>query len=128
MWIWSYITGNFGLIAVVAALVIALGAVAWFARNWKVAVAALVVLGGGFAYMQIDKNAYQRRVAEEHAAQVKQLHDQIAKRDAAAEADAKRAQQDADEIAKLKELANATPANNSACLDRAAADRVRSIR
>jgi positive regulator of sigma E activity len=73
MWFLSYWAANFALIIVVTLAVVALGAVAWFAKNWKVAVAAAAVLAAGFAYMQIDKSAYQRRVAEEAAAQVKLL-------------------------------------------------------
>ncbi|RTL52887.1 MAG: hypothetical protein EKK40_06990 [Bradyrhizobiaceae bacterium] len=42
--------------------------------------------------------------------------------------DAKRAQDDADKIAQLEKLANATPTNNSPCFDSDAAGRVRSIR
>ncbi|NGX98718.1 MAG: hypothetical protein G4V63_26980, partial [Candidatus Afipia apatlaquensis] len=67
MWALSYIGANWALILVVALGIIALGAVAWFAKNWKVAVAALLILGAGLAYQHIDKTAYQRRVSEEAA-------------------------------------------------------------
>jgi glucan phosphoethanolaminetransferase (alkaline phosphatase superfamily) len=128
MWLLSYIGGNFALILVVFLAVVALGAVAWFAKNWKVAVTAVVILGAGFAYMQIDKNAYQRRVAEETAAEVNALKARIALTNAAAEREAKRAIADAEQISELKRKASETPPNAGECFDAAAADRVRSIR
>lgn len=128
MWFLSYIGSNFALILVVTLAVIAVGAVAWFAKNWKVAVAALVILAAGFAYMQIDKNAYQRRVAEEAAAEVNALKVQIALTNAAAERDAQRAIADAEQISELKRKASDTPANSGECFDVNAADRVRAIR
>jgi thiol:disulfide interchange protein len=128
MWLLSYVGSNFGLIIMVALSVAALGAVAWFAKNWKVAVAAAVVLALGFAYMQVDKNAYQRRVSEEAREQVEILQRRLGALQLTAKADAARSAEDQKRIAELERLASETPPNTGACLDRDAARRVRAIR
>lgn len=127
-WTASYIGSNFALILVVALAVIALGAVAWFAKNWKVAVAAAVVLGLGLAYQQIDKNAYQRAVAEQAAAKVAILQGRLDALNKVAEADAARAAEDALYIAALEANAGITPPNNGPCLDADAAKRIGGIK
>lgn len=127
-WALSYIGSNFALILVVVIAVVALGAVAWFAKNWKVAVAALAVLAAGLAYQHIDKNAYQRRVSEEAAAQVKVLQgrlDTLAKQSAA---DAARAKADADYIEALEALASETPPNDTPAIDKGTANRIGAVK
>jgi hypothetical protein len=128
MWALSYLGSNFGPIIVCTLTVVALGAIAWFARNWKVAVAAAAVLAAGFAYMHIDKTAYQRRVAEEAAAQVKLLKDRLASIERVNEQYASKVLIDSKTIAELKRKASETPKNDSPCLDADAARRVQSIR
>ena len=100
----------------------------WFAKNWKVGVAAIAVLACGLAYQQIDKNAYQRRVSEEAAQQVKMLQGRLEALAAVNEADAKRASDDAATIDALRETAANTPANDTPCLDTNAAKRIGDIR
>jgi apolipoprotein N-acyltransferase len=126
-WAASYIGSNFALILVVALAVIALGAVAWFAKNWKVAVAAVVVLGLGLAYQQIDKNAYQRAVAEQAAAKVAILQDRLDALTKVSEADAARAAEDALYIAALEAQAGTTPPNGGPCIPADAAKRIGGI-
>jgi len=128
MWALSYIGANWALILVVVLAVAALGAIAWFAKNWKIAVAALIVLGLAFTYQQIDKSAYQRRVNEEKAKEVKLLKERIATLSKVNEEHAERAINDATEIGRLEADASVTPANDSPCLDRDAAERVFRIR
>ena len=127
-WTASYIGSNFALILVVVLAVVALGAVAWFAKNRKVAVAAVVVLGLGLAYQQIDKNAYQRAVAEQAAAKVAVLQGRLDALNKVAEADAARAAEDALYIAALEANAGITPPNNGPCLDADAAKRIGGIK
>lgn len=127
-WALSYIGSTWALILVVVLAVVALGAVAWFSRNWKVAVAAIIVLALGLAYQQIDKNAYQRAVSEQAAAQVKALQARVALLNAVTKQDAERAAKDAAEIEQLREHAGQTPANTSPCLDDGAAARIGAIR
>jgi predicted negative regulator of RcsB-dependent stress response len=127
-WLLSYVWANFALIAVVTLAVVGLGLLAFFLKNWKAALIAVVILGAGFGYMWIDKNAYQRRVSEEAAEKVSALENHIQKLNVASEADSKRAAEDAIKIAELEAKANETPANNGACLDIDSARRVRDIK
>ena len=131
-WIGSYLAANFALVTVTGLAVAALGAIAFFARNWKAAVAAAAVLGAGFAYQQIEKSAYQRRVAEEAAAQVDQLKQRLNVLNAASEQDARRAAADQARISDLEEQARAKPAatdqSRHVCFDRTATRRVSAIR
>lgn len=128
MWALSYIGSNFALILVVVIAVIALGAVAWFARNWKVAVAALLVLGAGLAYQHIDKTAYQRRVSEEAAAEVATLKGRLVTLQKQTAADAERAKADAAYIEALEVLAGDTPPNDTPAIDKNTANRIGAIK
>lgn len=128
MWLLSYLGSNFGLVIACTIAVIALGAVAWFTRNWKVAVAAAVVLGLGFAYMAIDKAAYQRRVSEEAKAQVVLLQGRLATIQLTNAVYAKRLSEDGARISDLEKQASETPKNDSPCFDADAARRVRAVR
>ena len=127
MWLLSYLGANFALVLVVVLAVVALGTVAWFAKNWKVAVAAACVLAAGLAYQQIDKTAYQRRVSEEAAARVTVLQGRLDTLQAVNQADAVRALAANARIAELEALAAQTPANDTACLPEDAAKRVGDI-
>lgn len=128
MWALSYLGANFALVLVVVLAVVALGAVAWFAKNWKVAVAAACVLAAGLAYQQVDKTAYQRRVSEEAAARVAVLQGRLDTLQAVNTADAERALAANARIAELEVLAAQTPANDASCLPEDAAKRVGDIR
>ena len=108
--------------------VVALAAVAWFARNWKVAVAAIVILAAGLAYQQIDKAAYQRAVNEQKARELRVLQDRINTLSEINRADAKRAAQSEATINALREKASHTPANNSPGLPKDAAERIGDIK
>jgi CBS-domain-containing membrane protein len=128
MWFLSYLGANFALILVVVMLVVALGAIAWFAKNWKVAVAAILLVCAGLGYQQIDKNAYQRRVSEEAAQQVKVLQDRLTTLQDVSKADAERALAANAIITELERTASMTPANDGPCLDAGAAARVGDIK
>lgn len=128
MWALSYLGSTWGLILVVALCVIALGALAWLSANWKLAVGAALILAAGFAYMQVDKQAYGRRIAEESAARVERLEKQISTMNQAAAEHARQTVEDATRIADLESKVNDTPPNAQRCLDRAGARRVRDIR
>lgn len=126
-WAASYIGSNFALITVVVLVVVALATIAWFARNWKVAVAAVIVIAVALAYQQIDKNAFERALHEQKARELAVLRKQITELAKINQADTERALADAAEIARLEALAGATPPNDRACLDTDAARRVRAI-
>jgi hypothetical protein len=78
--------------------------------------------------MHIDKAAYQRRVAEEAAAQVKVLQGRLDTVNAINSAYNARYSTDQKAIAQLKKAASETPKNDAACLPLDAARRVRSIK
>lgn len=128
MWALSYIGSTWVLILVIALCVVALGALAWLSANWKLAVAAALILAAGFAYMHVDKQAYGRRVAEENAARVDRLEKQISTMNKTAAEHARRTVEDAAHIADLESKVNDTPPNAQRCLDRGGARRVRDIR
>lgn len=128
MWFLSYLGANFALIIVVVLLVIALGAIAWFAKNWKVAVAAILLVCAGLGYQQIDKNAYQRRVSEEAAERVAVLQGRLDTLQAVSQADAERALKASAIITELERTASMTPPNAGPCLDEGAAGRVGDIK
>ena len=86
------------------------------------------MLGLGLAYQQIDKNAYQRAVAEQAAAKVAVLQGRLDALNKVAEADAARAAEDALYIAALEANAGITPPNNGPCLDADAAKRIGGIK
>lgn len=124
MWLLSYLGANFALVLVFVLAVVALVAVAWFAKNWKFAVAAACVLAAGMAYQQVDKTAYQRRVSEEAAAKVAVLQGRLDTLQAVNAADSERALAANARIAELEALAAQTPANEMACLPEDSAKRV----
>jgi hypothetical protein len=121
-------SANYALILVVIIAVIALGAVAWFSRNWKVALAAAVVLAAGLAYQQIDKAAYQRAINEQKARELSILQSRIDTLSKQAAAYAERVANDEATIEALREQASATPANVAPCLPDDAAKRIGDIK
>ncbi len=124
----SFLSNNWLAVVAIVLVVVVLGAVAWLLKNWKVAAAAVAVLAVYFGGQALWTAGYNAKVAEVVAAQTKQLQDQLDRMNRASEADAKRAQEDADKIAQLESKANETPANTGACLDIDSARRVRDIR
>lgn len=128
MWASSYLGAHWALILAVVAAVIALGFAAFFLKNWKLVVAIAAVLGVAFAFQEIDKNAYQRRVAEENAKRIADLEANVKLSNDIADDHMKRAEADAIEIEHLKELAAQTPPNPSACFDVDTARRLRDFR
>lgn len=126
-WLLSYIGSNFALIVIVTLLVVAFGTIAWFTKNWKVAVTAVAILAIGLAYQQVDKNAYQRRIAEEAAARVRLLQAHLDTLNKVNQADAEQAAKDAAEIEQLRTVAGDTPDNASPGLPLDAAKRVGAV-
>ncbi|WP_296741472.1 hypothetical protein [Mesorhizobium sp.] len=123
-------------------LVGGLALIAFLTRNLWAVVVALGLMAAGFAYVQIDKAAYDRAAAEQLAEKLKAKDEQIRQRDALIEAarqrinvlnaanelDAMQALTDADEISKLKAQINETPADATIALKRAATGRLRAFR
>lgn len=124
----AFLGTNWQWVVVVILAVAALGAVAWLFKNWKpvlVAVGLLVVYFGGQA-LWVD--GYNTHVAEEVARQTAMLQARLDAANAAAQADALRAQQASDRVSELERQAADTPANADKCLDVDAAKRVGGIK
>lgn len=133
-WIFSYLLGNWPLILCVAAIIAALVAIGIFARNWKVFVAAGVILAAGFAYQWIDKHGYERAQAEERQriiaakdAEIQALAERVRLVNELNLMHADTALADGKRIEELERAARETPSNDKPALDRAAARRVRDI-
>jgi hypothetical protein len=122
----SYLVANFGVISSAATWIGS--AATWLTNNWKLAVAALAVLAALAFVWQADRAGYQRRVAEEAAAQVKVLQDRLTVVNAINKAYTDRFTVDQKALAELKKAARETPKNDAPCLPAGAARRVQSIR
>jgi hypothetical protein len=124
----SYILAHWELILVCSLSVAALGYAAFILKNWKVAIAAVVIACCGLAYQGADMAGYNRKVAEDVAAQTEIYKNRLTALNNLALKNAAQAKVDADKINELESKASETPKNDGACLDAAAASRVRNIR
>jgi cell division protein FtsB len=124
----SYLGSNWVLVIICVLAVIVLGYLAFILKNWKIALAAIVLVCFGLAYQKANMDGYKRRVNEEAAAQVKLLNDRIATMTLVTALDAQRAKDDQEKISELERLASETPPNTGVCLDADATRRVRAIR
>lgn len=124
----SYIMAHWFLILSVVGLALGLATFAWFTKNWKAALAAVVLVFAGLAYQSADLGGYKRALDERKAEQIKTLTDRLALTGILAAADAHRAQADAALNTQLEDLARDTPPNAAVCLDAAAAHRVWAVR
>lgn len=124
----SYIMAHWFLILSVVGLAIGLAAFAWFTKNWKAALAAVLVVFMGLAYQSADLGGYKRALDEQKAAEIKLLHGRIATLSLVTSLDAQVALDHAKLNTALESLSFETPPNAAPCLDRAAAGRVRAVR
>lgn len=131
----SFIWNNWAIILAVFLAVIALGAAAWFFKNWKFIMYAVIVACVYFAGEAIWNNGYNTRNEEELTKQAQQYKAEIVRLNKRADdlnkanaANTEQALADAAKIQELETQANATPPNSNACLDVDSARRVRSIR
>lgn len=124
----SYVGAHWFLILSVILGTAGLAAFAWFTKNWKAALAAIVLVFAGLAYQSADLGGYKRRIDEERAQEISTLKGRLATVSFITAFDTKRALDDADLNTKLETLAFDTPPNAGPCLDAAAAHRVWAIR
>jgi signal transduction histidine kinase len=123
----SYIGAHWFLILSCIMLTIGLGAFAWFTKNWKAAVAAVVVVMAGLFYQSADLGGYKRALDEAKSAQIETLTNRVAVLSLLNAQDTYRAVADAKLNTQLETLASDTPPNAGPCLDAAAAHRVWAI-
>jgi hypothetical protein len=124
----SYLLSHWELVVLCVLVVAALGYAAFALRSWKVAACAVVVICVGLFYQRAQIDGYNRRVAEDVAAQTQIYKDRIDALNTLALRNAMQAQKDSDSLNALRKKSEDTPKNDSACLDRAAVGRVRDIR
>lgn len=128
MWAYvSFFASHWELLVVIGIGSVALAYLAFVLKNWKLAVAVAVIACCGLVYQHADVSGYNRRVAEDVAAQTQIYKDRIDVLNKVASAHGAATLRDAADIDKLEKKASETPKNDAACLDRAGASRVRSI-
>jgi apolipoprotein N-acyltransferase len=123
----SYLGAHWLLLIIVVLSTVALGLLAWFTKNLKYVLAAVVLVIAGLAYQSANMDGYRRKVAEDAQVQIDALSKRLLAVNMAAAADAKRATADAYLNTKLDALSRETPRNDSSCLDLASARRVWAI-
>jgi hypothetical protein len=95
-------------------------------RYLMIAAAAALLIGGAYIKGRRDCGAIHASAALK--AEVEVLKHRIGVTEQLRAQDGAKAEADAAEIAKLKELIDATPSNPTACLDRSGAERLRRVR
>lgn len=123
-----YFMSHWVLVIVVVLAVAGLSAAAWFFKNWKYALAAIALAVAGFMYQGAVMHGINLQIANEAAGKIEILEDRISTLNKANALHNARALEDAKQIEELENVANETPANSSAALDRDAARRVRNVR
>lgn len=124
----SYLGSNWVLVILVVLGTAALGYVSFILRNWKLALAAVLLVMLGLGYQKANMDGYKRKVNEDAQAQLTTLKHRLATLSLLNASDTKRAQADQATISELKRLARETPKNDGACLGIDAARRVRAIK
>jgi hypothetical protein len=124
----SYLGSHWTLFVIVVLLTAGLLAMAWFTKNLKWVLGAVVLVAAGLAYQSSNIDGYKRKASEDAMAQVQLLKTRLLTLSMINAADAQRATADAYFKTKLETLASDTPPNAGACLDAAAAHRVWAVR
>lgn len=124
----SYIGAHWFLILSVLGGTAGLVAFAWFTKNWKAALAAVVLVMAGLFYQSADLGGYKRALDEAKAREITLLTGRLALAGLLTAADTHSALADAAARKQLEDLASETPPNAGACLDAAAAHRVWAVR
>lgn len=129
MWGWiSFVGHNWTTLVVVLGGAVALGVAAWFFKNWKLLAAGVVIVAAVLLWQGAYTAGYSAKTAEGEADRIKFLQGRLETLQATAEADRKRAEEAAAEVARLTELASNTPHNTKPALPRDAVGRIRGIR
>jgi hypothetical protein len=128
MAIFLYLAAHWTLVLAVVLGVVGLGAAAFFLKNWKFAVAAIVLAIAGFLYQGAVTHGIQLQMARDAAIKVALLNGRLEAINKIAAQDADLARANAQRISELESLANDTPKNDGACLDLDAVNRLRNIK
>lgn len=123
-----FLASNWALVTAAVLAIVICGAVAWFTKNWKPAAIGLAILAAIYGAQHLFTAGVNAEVARQVAREKALMENRINVANDIADHHIKRAEQDAAKIEELERMAAQTPANTNACLDAAAAGRVRSIR
>lgn len=122
-----FLSSNWALVLAGVLAIVICGAIAWFTRNWKVAVVGLGILAALYAGQYLFTAGVNAEVARQVARERVALENRIKLANEIADHHIKRAEEDAAKIEELERLAAQTPANPDACLDRDSVGRLRNI-
>jgi hypothetical protein len=123
-----YLIAHWGLVLIATAVVIGLGATAWFLKNLKIAFLAIGLAVVGFMYQGAVMHGIQLQMTRDAAIEKIILQGRADDLENLAIKDAAQAKTDADKITKLEKDARDTPKNNGACLPADAAGRIGRVR
>lgn len=123
-----FLASNWALVLVGVLAIVICGAVAWFTKNWKAAAIGVAILAAIYGAQHLFTAGVNAEVARQVARERALLENRIKLANDIADDHIKRAEQDAAKIEELEKLAAQTPANDTACLDRDAARRVRDVK
>lgn len=128
MWLLSFLASNwFHVLLAILALVVC-AAVAWFFRNWKAVVAAVLIGAVLIGASVIDKRAYDRRSAEVIAETRRIAEQRLKIIEQLQEDDRVQRDRDAAEIERLQKIIDGMPEDNSPCGDDNSFNDIRNIR
>lgn len=124
----TYLGGHWTLVIAAVLAVAACGALAFFLRSWKLAVAAIGIAIAGFLYQGSVTDGIKLQMQKDAAAKISMLESHISAIETANAEDTKRALQDADTIAQLQKQIDETPKNDGSCGDLGFSKRMRDFR
>lgn len=123
-WLFSFLGGNWLLTGGAFLIVAGLGVFAYFFRDWRAIIAAACIVGVVITIGVIDRRGYQRRTNEVIAEMQRIANARTMIITDIQATDAAQQQADTAEIARLRELIDASPANDAPCGDEGFAERV----
>jgi hypothetical protein len=123
-----YLATHWVLVIVVVLAVVGFGIAAWVFRNWKLALAAIVLAVAGFMYQGAVMHGINVQLEKDMAEQLEISNGRQATINTLTLKDAFQAKKDSDANEALERTASETPKNDGPCLAADAAHRVWSIR
>lgn len=123
-----YLGSHWILVIAAVATVVGLGALAWFLKNWRLALAAIIVAIAGFMYQGAVMHGIQLQLAKDAARNIEILQGREDALKQLVIKDAAQAVADSAKISELERTASETPKNEGACLPADAAGRIGRVR
>jgi len=124
----TYLSANWLLVIIVILAVAIVGVCAFFLKNWKLAVATVVLIVFGLLYQNAVTSGIKIQMTKDAEEKTKLLTDRLDAANKTNDTYAAQAAKDAQTISDLEAKANEIPENDSPCLDSDSVGRLRSIR